>query len=208
MWSNFEISGPINNFWTKSAVCLKFGTDHKTTPKWSWPGSRDLISKVWDNLNNIWTHSAIRFKFGIDGTLLRMGDKTTPKLAKPKITINYSVLCFSAPKVRCCFLYTTIVRKSIAIILWSSSGVFRSWMRWFSHLSHNQMASRRPNDCRLHRRVDYCWRPGCLAIDRHQLWVLGSLALHRQQQRPTCRIHLSPLRHQNHRHLYPEKSVP
>jgi len=23
-------------------------TDHKTTPKWAWPGSRDQISKFWD----------------------------------------------------------------------------------------------------------------------------------------------------------------
>jgi len=22
--------------------------DHKTTPKWAWPGSRDPISKFWD----------------------------------------------------------------------------------------------------------------------------------------------------------------
>jgi len=39
---------------------LKFGTDiedgpslrtdHKTIPKWAWPGSRDLISKFWDPL--------------------------------------------------------------------------------------------------------------------------------------------------------------
>ena len=25
-------------------------TDHKTTPKWAWPGSRDSISKFWDPL--------------------------------------------------------------------------------------------------------------------------------------------------------------
>jgi len=24
--------------------------DHKTTPKWAWPGSRDPISKLWDPL--------------------------------------------------------------------------------------------------------------------------------------------------------------
>jgi len=46
--------GPPNNFWTKSAIRFEFGTDiqdgvslrrdHKTTPKWAWPGSRDLIS--------------------------------------------------------------------------------------------------------------------------------------------------------------------
>ena len=44
----------------KRAICLKFGTiiqdgpslhmDHKTTPKWAWPGSRDLISKFWTTL--------------------------------------------------------------------------------------------------------------------------------------------------------------
>jgi len=44
------------------AICFKFGTDiedgpslrtdYKTTPKWAWPGSRDLISKCWDPLNN------------------------------------------------------------------------------------------------------------------------------------------------------------
>jgi len=27
-------------------------TDHKTTPRWAWPGSRDLISKFWDPVNN------------------------------------------------------------------------------------------------------------------------------------------------------------
>jgi len=26
--------------------------DHKTTLKWAWPGSRDLISKLWEPLNN------------------------------------------------------------------------------------------------------------------------------------------------------------
>jgi len=41
-------------------ICFKFGTDiddgpllrpdHKTTPKWAWPGSRDQISKFWDPL--------------------------------------------------------------------------------------------------------------------------------------------------------------
>jgi len=41
---------------------FKFGADiedgpslrmyYKTTPKWAWPGSRDLISKFWDPLNN------------------------------------------------------------------------------------------------------------------------------------------------------------
>jgi len=42
------------------AICFKFGTDiddglllrpdHKTTPKWAWPWSRDQISKFWDPL--------------------------------------------------------------------------------------------------------------------------------------------------------------
>jgi len=50
-----KILGPPNNFWTKRAVRLKFGTDiqngpslhtdHKTTPKWAWPGSRDQFRK-------------------------------------------------------------------------------------------------------------------------------------------------------------------
>ena len=45
---------PPNNFWRKRAIRFKYGTDiqdgaslcrdHKTTPKWAWPGSRDLIS--------------------------------------------------------------------------------------------------------------------------------------------------------------------
>jgi len=49
-----EILGPHNNFWTNIAIPFKFGTDtengpslrtdYKTTPKWAWPGSRDLIS--------------------------------------------------------------------------------------------------------------------------------------------------------------------
>jgi len=42
------------------AICFKFGTemedgpflrtDHKTTPKWAWPGSCDPILKFWDPL--------------------------------------------------------------------------------------------------------------------------------------------------------------
>jgi len=42
------------NFWTNRAIRFKFDTDiedgpllrtdHKATPKWAWPGSRDLIS--------------------------------------------------------------------------------------------------------------------------------------------------------------------
>ena len=41
-------------------IRFKFGTDiedaplrranHKMTPKWAWPGSRDRISKFWDPL--------------------------------------------------------------------------------------------------------------------------------------------------------------
>jgi len=46
--------GPPNNFRTKRATHFKFDTniedgaslrrDHKTTSKWAWPVSRDLIS--------------------------------------------------------------------------------------------------------------------------------------------------------------------
>jgi len=59
-WPNFEIMGPPNNFWTNRAIRFKFGTyiedsplrraNHKMTPKWAWPGSRDRISKFRDNL--------------------------------------------------------------------------------------------------------------------------------------------------------------
>jgi len=45
-------------------LTFKVQKDYKTTPKWAWPGSRDLISKFWDRLNNFWTNWAIRFKFG------------------------------------------------------------------------------------------------------------------------------------------------
>jgi len=48
------------NFGTNRAIRFKFGADiedgpllrpdHKTTPKWAWPGSRDQISKFWDPL--------------------------------------------------------------------------------------------------------------------------------------------------------------
>jgi len=51
-----------NNFGTNRATRFKFGRemedgaslrmDHKTTHKWSWPGSGDLISKFWDPPNN------------------------------------------------------------------------------------------------------------------------------------------------------------
>jgi len=57
---NFEILGPPYNFGTNRDIFFKFGTDiddgtllrtdHKVTPKWAWPGSRDQISKFWDPL--------------------------------------------------------------------------------------------------------------------------------------------------------------
>jgi len=53
---------PPNNFRTKKAIRLKFGTDiedgtslrkdHKKSDMWAWPGSRYLISKFWDPVNN------------------------------------------------------------------------------------------------------------------------------------------------------------
>jgi len=76
---------------------LKIGTDiddgpllrpdHKTTPKWARPGSRDQISKFWYPPYNFWTNRDIRFKLGIDiedGPLLRPDHKTTPKWAWPR----------------------------------------------------------------------------------------------------------------------------
>ena len=55
---NFKIVGPTHDFWTNRAIRFEFGikkedgpflrTDHKTTPKWAWPGSRDPISKFLD----------------------------------------------------------------------------------------------------------------------------------------------------------------
>ena len=54
-------------------------TGHKTTPKWAWPGSRDLISKSWKH--NFVKNWAIRFKFGTlieDAASLRRDHKTTP----------------------------------------------------------------------------------------------------------------------------------
>ena len=70
---------------------FKFGTDiedgtllrpdHKATPKWAWPGSRDAISKYWDPPYNYGTNRDIRFEFGTgieDGPLLRPDHKTTP----------------------------------------------------------------------------------------------------------------------------------
>ena len=72
------------------AIRFKFGTDiqdapllrpdHKTTPKWAWPGSRDPISKYWDPPYNFGTNRDIRFEFGTgieDGPLLRPDHKTT-----------------------------------------------------------------------------------------------------------------------------------
>ena len=77
-----------HNFWTNRAIRFIFGTriedepllrvDHKTTPKWASPGSRDPISKFWDPL---WTHRAIRFKFGTrieDAPLLHVAWVTWP----------------------------------------------------------------------------------------------------------------------------------
>jgi len=77
-------------------IRLKFGTDiedgpllrpdHKTTPKWAWPGSRDPVSKFRDPPYNFGTNRAIRVKFGTDiedGPLLPPNNKTTPKWAWP-----------------------------------------------------------------------------------------------------------------------------
>jgi len=91
--TQFRNFGTPNNFWTKWALRFKFGTvlvslrtDHKTTHKWAWPGSRDLIYEFWDPVNNFWTNWSICFKFGIemeDGPLLRREYKTTSKWAWP-----------------------------------------------------------------------------------------------------------------------------
>jgi len=72
-------------------IHFKFGTDiddgpllrpdHKTTPKWAWPRSRDQISKFWDLPYNSGTNRDICFKVGIDiddGPLLRPDHKMTP----------------------------------------------------------------------------------------------------------------------------------
>jgi len=82
------------NFWRNRAIRFKFGTDiddrpllrtdHKTTPKWAWPRSRDQIS---GRPNNFWKNRAIRFKFGTDiddGSVLLTDDKTTHKWAWPR----------------------------------------------------------------------------------------------------------------------------
>jgi len=78
------------------AIRLKCGTDiedgpllrpdHKTTPKWAWPESRDQISKFWDPPYNFGTNRDNCFKFGTDiedGPLLLPDYKTTPKWAWP-----------------------------------------------------------------------------------------------------------------------------
>ena len=95
--TKFRNFGPPDNFWTNSAICFKFGTniedgsllrlDHKTTPKWTCPGSRDQISKFWDPPYNFWSNRDIRFKFGTDihhRPLLRPGHESTPKWAWPR----------------------------------------------------------------------------------------------------------------------------
>ena len=72
-------------FYTFLLDCGPFG-GYKMTPKWSWPGSCDLISKFWDPLNNFWMNWAIHFKFGTemeDGPLLCVDHKTTPKWVWP-----------------------------------------------------------------------------------------------------------------------------
>jgi len=87
---------PHYNFWTNRDIGFKFGTDidhgpllrpdHKMTPKWPWPGSRDQISKFWDPPYHVWTNWAIRLKIGTDiedRPLLHPDHKTTPKWAWP-----------------------------------------------------------------------------------------------------------------------------
>ena len=56
--TQFRNFGTHYNFWRNRDIRFKFGTDiedgplrrvdHKTTPKWAWPGSRDPISKFRD----------------------------------------------------------------------------------------------------------------------------------------------------------------
>ena len=58
--TQFPYLVPPYNFWRNRTIRFKFGTDiedgtlrrvdHKTTPKWAWPGSRDPILKIWDPL--------------------------------------------------------------------------------------------------------------------------------------------------------------
>ena len=61
--------------------------DHKATPEWAWPGSRDPISQFWDPCHNFRTNQAIHFKFGTmveDRPFLHTDHKTTPKWAWPR----------------------------------------------------------------------------------------------------------------------------
>jgi len=63
-----------------------YRANHKMTPKWAWPGSRDQISKFWDPPYNFGTNRAIRFKFGTDiddAPLRRANHKMTLKWAWP-----------------------------------------------------------------------------------------------------------------------------
>jgi len=56
--------------------------DYETTPKWAWPGSRDLVFKFWNRPYNFGTNRDICFKFGTDiedGPLLRPDHKMSPK---------------------------------------------------------------------------------------------------------------------------------
>ena len=86
--TQFQNFGTPYNFWTNRAIHFKFGTriedgpvlrvDHKRTPKWAWPGSRDPISKFWD------PNWPICFKFGTemqDGSFLCINLKMTHKWA-------------------------------------------------------------------------------------------------------------------------------
>jgi len=38
--------------WYRDGGWTRLRMEYKTTPKWAWPGSRDLISKFWDPPNN------------------------------------------------------------------------------------------------------------------------------------------------------------
>jgi len=65
-WPNFEILGPPNNFWTKRAICFKFGSVTGVT----WPNFQILGPLIY---NNFWTNWAVLYNFGTeveDGTLL------------------------------------------------------------------------------------------------------------------------------------------
>ena len=91
--TQFRNFGTPNNFWTNRAIHFKFGTDiedgpslrmdYKTTPKWAWPGSRDLILGP---PNNFWRNWDTRFKFGTDvedAPIWRADHKITHKWAWP-----------------------------------------------------------------------------------------------------------------------------